>query len=228
MSVDLDPFELMRRLRGVPVEPIVEALREIHQQGRPDSERLRELLHLAKAATVVSGQKRGAGAVASTPDYESVRRHFVRHSERVREQAILAERLLDGLAGSETRHKPGILQHEVRVRCSPGSTSAARFVVVNCLDTAVDLQFVPAHLHRVSIEQGAAIDLAFNPASPHLEPGAEQVVQLLVTLAGSHDLPAVVELGVDVRGAGQLLLKQWVRIEIQQEAPGGQPGSDRI
>ena len=153
---------------------------------------------------------------STSPDYEAARRHFVRHSERLREQAILAERLLDGLAGHAHQTTPVALQQELRVLCGPEDSSAARFVVANCLDRTVDVRFRPGQIHGLPPDQAASIGLWFDPEQPRLEPGAEQEVKLRVELANSDGLPDVLELGVDVLGNEQMLLKLWVRIERRQ------------
>jgi hypothetical protein len=214
---DLDPFEVVRRLGHAPLGPLVDALRQIHHRGKVEPNNLKELLGSNEAA--FAGPKPPSAPTQSTsPDYEAARRHFVRHSVRLREQAILAERLLEGLAGPAKQTPPGALQHELRIQCARGATSGARFIVVNCLDRAVDVHFRPGRVHAVSPEQAAAIRLSFTPEQPRLESGAEQEVQLLVEVGGNEGLPDALELGVDVLGHEQLLLKLWVRIELH---PGG-------
>ena len=212
---DLDPFELVRRLRHAPLGPLVAALRKIHDGGHVDLNNLEELLGSRAAAP--APQQPSRTAKSTSTDYEAARRHFVRHSERLREQAILAERLLDGWAG-QANQPPVVLQQELRVQCAPGATSGARFVVVNCLDQTVDVRFRPGHVHGVSAEQATSVHLSFTPEQPRLEPGAERDVQLLVEVDGSDGLPDVLELGVDISGNERMLLKLWVRIELR---PGG-------
>ena len=210
---DLDPFELVRRLRNAPLGPLVDALRQIHGRGPAAPASLGELLGSREAAP--PAPKPPASKASSSPDYEAARRHFVRHSERLREQAILAERLLDGLTGSASRTTPVILQQELRVSCTEAGTSRARFVVVNCLERTVDVRFRPGRVHGLSAEQSALIHVSFNPEQPRLEPGAEQEVALLIEVDDADGLADVLELGVDVWGNEQLLLKLWVRIELR-------------
>jgi hypothetical protein len=213
-----DPFDLLRRLGTVPIGPLVDTLRQLHQSGTGHSSNLEALLGTGSAATDRPAPPIPpvAPIAPASPDYEAARKHFVRHSERLREQALLAERLLDGLAG-QVRRTPAVLQHELRVQCPPRGTSAARFVVVNCLEQPVDVHFRTGRFHGLSAEQAATIHLSFSPAQPHLEPGAEKEVQLQVDLQGSGRLPDVLEVGVDVLGGEEMLLKIWARIELRQE-----------
>jgi hypothetical protein len=210
---DLDPFELVRRLRDAPLGPLVDALRHIHGRGTADPASLDDLLRSRE--TTPSAPEQPGGTASNSPDYEAARRHFVRHSERLREQAILAERLLDGLTGSANRTTPVILQQELRVPCTEAGTSRARFVVVNSLERTVDVHFRPGRVHGLSGEQAALIHFSFDPEQPRLEPGAEQEVALLVGIDDADGLADVLELGVDVWGNEQLLFKLWVRIELR-------------
>jgi hypothetical protein len=210
----LDPFELVQRLGRAPLEPLVDALRQVHIRGTVDATSLEALFGRGEAAPVVPSASHSAHT-SSLPDYEQARRHFVRHSERLREQAILAEKLLDGLAGRTAVAPPVILQHEVRVQCAPGGTSAARFVVVNCLKQQVDVRFQSRHVHGLPAEEAESVRLSFNPDHPRLERGAELEVQLLVSLSDTARLPHELEIGVDVCGNELTLLKLWVRIEVR-------------
>jgi len=119
------------------------------------------------------------------------------------------------LTGSANRTTPVILQQELRVPCTEAGTSRARFVVVNGLERTVDVRFRPGRVHGLSGEQSALIHLSFDPEQPRLEPGAEQEVALLVGIDDADGLADVLELGVDVWGNEQLLLKLWVRIELR-------------
>lgn len=209
-----DPFDLVKRLGNVPLGPLVEALRQMHRGGAVNAPNLEELLG-TRIAAPIEPQPSIPTAAPKSPDYEAARKHFVQHSERLREQAMLAERLLDGLAG-QTARAPTVLQHELRIQCAPGAASAARFVVVNCLPQPVEVLFRPGRFHGLSTEQASSLRMSFSPAQPRLEPGAEQEVQLLIDLAGSYGLPDVIEVGVDVLGDEQMLLKLWARIELRQ------------
>ena len=212
-----DPFDLVRRLGTLPLGPLVDALRQLHSTDTGHPSKLETLLAARAEPEPHDPTPPPIPAAArSAPDYEAARKHFVRHSEKLREQAILAERLLDGLAGQSVR-TPSPLQHELRVQCARRATSAARFIVVNCLDNAVDVHFRPGPFHGLSSEQAASIHLSFSPAQPRLEPGAQQEMQLFVDLRDADGLPDVLEVGVDVLGGEQLLLKLWARIELRQE-----------
>ena len=214
---DLDPFEVVRRLRNAPLGPVVEALRRIHDRGKVEPTNLEELLGW-KAAATEEPQQPPRTARSLSPDYEAARRHFVQHSVRLREQAILAEKLLDGLAAhAATPTMPVALTQELRIQCAPGSTSRARFIVANCFERTIDVRFHPGRIHGISPAQAAAVRLSFTPEQPRLEAGSEQQVQLLVEVDDG-DLPDVLELGVNVSGDEQILLKLWVRIELR---PGG-------
>jgi hypothetical protein len=214
---DLDPFDLVRRLANVPVVPLVNALRQLHDRGITGLPSVDELL----GPEVTASEEKPPAALpkASSPDYEAARRHFVRHSEQVREQAMLAERLLDGLAGPLNSTVPVVLQRELRVQCPLGASSGARFVVVNRLEHSIHVRFRPGRVHGLSEEQSAGIHLSFTPGPP-LEPGAEREVQLRVQVDGGQRLPDVLDIGVDVMGDEQMLLKLWVRIELCQGGVG--------
>jgi hypothetical protein len=211
----LDPLELVRRLGRAPLGPLVDALRRIHEQGTPDTRRLWDLVAERERATAVPSLNADQAPTPSLPDYEAARRHFIRHSERLREQAILTEKLLDGLAKQLETSTPAVLQEELRIQCLPGQSSSARFIVVNCLPRAVDVQFRPGHVHGAPLDTPAAVRVAFDPETPRLEPGAERLVRITVHPRDGGDLPNPLEFGVDVLGAEQLLLKLWVRVELR-------------
>jgi hypothetical protein len=213
------PFDLLRRLADAPLDPLVDALRALHAKGSADVNELSALLvPRGDGGPPESSGNRGvppavSGAGAPT-EYEAARRHFIRHSEKLREQAQLADRLLDGFARSNHTIHPRIRQHELRLRCAVGGTSGARFVVANSLGRAATVRFRAGRVHAASPEQAAAVHLTFDPGSPRLEPGEEREVQLSVELAAVTELPAVLEAGVDVLADEQLLLKMWVRIDV--------------
>ena len=153
-------------------------------------------------------------ATPASPDYEAARQHFVRHSEKLREQAILAEKLLDGLSRNASPTNPVILQQELRLRCAPGATSKTRFIVVNCLARTADVHFRTGHVHGLSAEVSASVRIEFDPECPRLGAGAEQEVEMLVGVAPGDGLPDTLEFGVDVLCEEQLLLKLWVRVAL--------------
>jgi hypothetical protein len=206
------PLDFLKRLGDVPLEPLVEKLRELHEQGHADATHLQALLALPE------GPSRTAVAAAVptpvSPDYEDARRHFIEHSQRLREQALLAERLLGSLARRDTASTPAPLQRELRIECARRSTSAARFEIVNCLDHAVDVRFRVGHLHGVAapLPDGA---VSFDPIAPRLESGAEQAVRLAVDLGEYRDGADAFEFGVDVLGGDRVFSKLWVRIQVR-------------
>ncbi len=218
MSIGLDPFDLIKRLGDVPLGSLVKVLRDLHHHGTPDSDTLRKLLGSRQSTAETPKPTVPVAIAAPSSDYEAARRHFVQHSQRLREQAILTDKLLDGFAAHADHAKPAILQHELRVQCAPGTTSGARFVVVNCLDRTANVRFRPGRVHSLSIETAEDIHLSFRPCELRLEPEGECEVQLLITLPARDDLPSAFDLGVDVLGNEQVLLKQWVHIEVH---PGG-------
>ena len=209
----LDPFDLVRRLGSAPLGPLVKTLRTIHAGGNGDATRLEALLDAGNATPPAPVPP--TDTPTTTASYEAARKHFVRHAERLREQALLTERLLDGLSG-EARRTPAILQQELRVQCRPGATSAGRFIVANCLAQPVDVRFRTGHFHRLSPGQAASAHLSFSPSAPRLEPSTEQEIDVQVDLRATDDLPEFLEVGVDVLGGDELLLKLWVRIEVRQ------------
>jgi hypothetical protein len=211
----LNPFDLVARLRNAPLEPLVETLRQLHDRGAVDPPSLEHVLGLSDGAPE-SPRPATVAAKPSGSNYEAARRHFVQYSERLREQAMLTEHLLDGLTGHASRTALMLLQHQLRVQCGPGETSAARFVVVNGLDQPADVRFRPGRVHGLSTEQAASVHISFEPDHPHLQAGAEREVQLQVDLRDADGLPDALELGVDVLGNEHMLLKLWVRIELRR------------
>jgi hypothetical protein len=213
---DIDPFELIRRIGRAPLGPLVAALRELHE-GADTPAVLQALTSLRDSPLRPGADVAAIGPARRAPDYETARRHFVQHATRLREQTILAERLLDGLVGSVAQAHPARLPEDVIVRCAPGSTSRARFVVANHFGQSLSVRLVPGRLHGLSAPQAAAVQIGFEPEQLQLSPGAEREVEISIEVKPDEALPDVIELGVDVLGNEQVLLKQWVRIATHPE-----------
>jgi hypothetical protein len=209
LSDTTDPFALVRRLSEVPLAPLVDVLRRVHNDGASTPAAIWELLGRDCPVPAPAGETANATPPVAAPDYEAAREHFVRHSERLREQAALAERLLDGLVrNSAARAAP--LQHELRVAAAAGTTVTANFLVVNSVDRPTEVRFQRGRVHGLSVAAAATVVVTFNPEQPHLAAGAEQVVELRIELPDASVLPNPLEFGVDVLGDNLLLFKLWV------------------
>ena len=211
----LDPFDLIKRLSSVPMGPLVDTLRQIHHRGSPDAEDLRRLMAAPDTSRAPEAQVTSPSANGSSADgYETARQHFVRHSERLREQAMLAERLLDRLSASKAALPP--LRQELHIDCAPGGRSEAPFVVANGLRDAADVHFRPGRVH--GLPHGTEpFAVRFDPERIRLEPGAERTVQLSLELPRTEQLPAQLECGVDVLGGEHVLLKLWIQVHVVAE-----------
>ena len=220
MIVPLAAFELLERLKTLPLDPLVDALRDLHERGAtgvalPAEPRLtgdgpggafRPLASLADALAPVVG-----GTPADAPrgaDYETARRHFVRHSQRLREQAMLAERLLDGLVRHE-QQTPAPLQRELHVMCPAGASVLAPFIVVNALERDVTVTFRIGRLHG---PERVAMRVSIDPPSLGLPRGDEATMAAVVSVPGDARVGMQGELGVDVLGDERLLMKLWLQI----------------
>ena len=213
----VDPFELVKRLGDAPLASLVDALRRVHADETGGQRALLDLI-VERTAAQRSAPPTAAAPSSSSPDYEAARQLFVRHATKLREQAILADKLLDGYTRQASAPVAQQLHRELRIRCSPGYASTARFVVINCLTRAVDLHFRVGHVHGVLPAASALVRVEFDPAQPRLEPGAECDVRIRVELPEDCGLPDPFELGVDVLGDELLLVKLWVHV---QQRPGG-------
>ena len=212
--VSLDPFDLVRRLGHAPLDPLVDALRTLHARGGGGgAKELWELLGSRDAAP--AGRAPGPPSTTPSADYETARRHFVRHSERLREQAILAERLLDRLAGTSGQEHRSVLQQTVRIQSAPGQRSGARFVVVNGLDREAHVRFIAGQVHGLSRDESSSVRITFDPAEPRIEPGGERDVQIVVDVPEGMAGREFLEFGVDVISDEQRLLKLWVRVDLR-------------
>jgi hypothetical protein len=212
--VSLDPFDLVQRLGHIPVDPLVEALRRLHARGGGGAKELSDLL--ASYEKKPSGAAAGAAGPTRSPDYEAARRHFVRHSERLREQAILAERLLDRLAGPEEEEPRTPLQQTLRIQAAPGDTSGARFIVANARDRVAHVRFITGHVHGLTREESSSMRITFEPDQPRLDPGGELEVRVAVDVPAGLADREFLEFGVDVMSDEQRLLKLWVRVELRE------------
>jgi len=220
--VPLAAFELLERLKTLPLDPLVDALRDLHDRGAA-----------GVAFPAQPGRSADGPAAASTPlasiadalapvvggmpadgprgaDYETARRHFVRHSQRLREQAMLAERLLDGLVRHE-QQTPAPLHRELRVMCAAGASVRAPFIVVNALERDVTVTFRIGRLHGA---ERIPIRVSVDPPSLALPRGDEGTVAAVVSVPADAQVGMPGELGVDVLGDERLLMKLWLQIVV--------------
>jgi hypothetical protein len=219
--VPLAAFELLERLKTLPLDPLVEALRDLHERGATGvafpAQPPRSAGGPAGASTALASIADALAPVAARPpdaprgaDYETARRHFVRHSQRLREQATLAERLLDGLVRHE-QQTPAPLQRELCVTCPAGGSSRAPFIVVNALERDVTVAFRIGRLHGPA---RVAMRVSVDPPSLALPRGDEARVAAVVGVPGDARVGMQAELGVDVLGDERLLMKLWLQIAV--------------
>jgi hypothetical protein len=148
--------------------------------------------------------------------YETARRHFVQHAEKLREQAILAEKLLAGLV--ESRDEPSTpLRQEMRMQAAAGTTSYARFIIVNRLERTAQTLVRLHRIHGLPDAASSRLGVEFEPSRCALEPGEEREVIVSVCVPDAADLPDLIRLDVDVLDGSQLLYKLWVSVDLQGE-----------
>jgi hypothetical protein len=219
-------IELLKRLGSLQRDPLVAALRDLHTRGEAGAWHLHQLLVSARpvpSRSIAAPDQRTPIERTRGVDYERARRHFVDHSRRLREQAILAERLLEAFVRRQDTTPPSALQHELRMMCARGSTASADFIVVNREASAMDVRFDAARSRGrdadgTEIEDGIRIAsaLSFDPATVHLLPGQEAVVRLSLDLRGDVGRAHTLDVAVDVRGGDRLLLRLWIHVQVTE------------
>ena len=217
-------IELINQLGRVPQQPLLDALRRIHEGGGGDLSSVLGLLESdGDTANGRPAPKREPVMVASAPprakhsadpDYESLRRQVVRREKTQRREAMLVDQLLEHWMRDKGSRR-GPLQQEIRVQCEAGSNSGARFVLVNSLGRSADIDFNVGHVHELSLERQDAVSIRFDPERARLGANEERLVSMTVQVRDVEGLPDALECGVDVRGGGQNILKLWVRIEVR-------------
>jgi hypothetical protein len=216
------PFQLLKRLGSLPVDPLVDALRELHQRGMTDSKQLQELISGGDVKPSSSDPpviSVAPAAPSPAGNYEAARRHFVDHARRLREQAMLTERLLANFARRQGVTLPAPVVHELSIVCAPGSQGSTRFVLVNTFDRTIAVHFRVERSHGIS-PVALSDKVSFDPPNPRLEPGREKTVRLCVDLQQWTPATDALEFAVDALSDDRLLLKLWVRVQIpgQEEA----------
>jgi len=212
-------FQLLKRLGSAPLDPLVEALRDLHQRGSADSKQLQELLsggdvQLPAAESTIPAMARAPRA--NSANYESARRHFVEHAQRLREQAILTERLLDGLSGHHGAAAAALPVRELNVPCARGGEASVCFALVNTFDHAIDVQFRTKH-GNTPLPIPVNDVMSFQPPNPRLEPGQDEIVRLSVDVRQWTPAVPAFDIVVDVLGNERLLLRLVVRVQIVGE-----------
>jgi hypothetical protein len=215
----LGHLELLRRLGAAPLEPLVDVLRDLHQRGATDSKELQALLAPSESLVPAAPADPPAIEMLRQPDhenYEAARKHFVQHAERLREQALLAERLLEGFARTEAANGRSPLHRELTLACVRGGTSGTRFIVGNSLRQPVTVGFHVGRIHGYERPSASEI-VTFDPPAPRLSVGDEQVVRVVVDLR-QHDIAGdAFEFGVDVLGDERLLVRLWIRVRVTDQ-----------
>jgi hypothetical protein len=217
--VAFDPFEMIDKLRHADIDPLVETLRRIHREGRPNISSLDQLLQMKPGPESSDPQENQASTGPSIPDdgrYEELRRHCVPYAERLREQSILTDKLLKGFVADAGAETPAVLQQEIRIQAFAGTQSGGRFIIVNSLGKPTDVRFRQCRIHGLPPERESRVRIRFLPESPHLEPGEERPIQVTVDLESHDTLPDKVEASIDIYGGDLLLLKLWIPIEIRR------------
>lgn len=193
-----------------------------------------ELLRRASAAALATPPAQHPAASPAIPPspprerrYERLQRHFAEHESELRRHAHLTDRIVGQLARGElavgaTDAAP--LQQEVRLLCTTGGTSAARFVLCNELgrDALVDLVARP--LRDAALVDG--LEVACAPAQVELAAGAEIVARVRVDLMRCPAACAgrTLELLVDAVVDGTVVQKIWVELVVRA-APSDDAGA---
>jgi hypothetical protein len=218
-------IDLLTRLGKAPLDPLVEALRDLHVRGPEAAGKLQQLLSSLHVPAAAPAEEHPIDTVpaARTADYETARRHFVDHGRRLREQALLAERLLEAFVRRQSSASPLSLRDELPLTCVRGGTAAIDFIVVNREPGRMRVRFDlgAARPEVASFDLRAC--LSFDPPAPCLQPGAEVIVRCVLDLR-SCALPAGdFDVDVDVRGDDRLLVKLWLHLHVTEEVTHGQP-----
>jgi len=211
-------IDLLRRLGRVPLDPLVDALRDLHARGEAGSENLRALLTAPRRGPA-NAEEPPTADVTGRPielshkiDYETARQHFADHGRRLREQAILAERLLGSFVERQSSASSTSLQHELTVTGPAGSVASTRFVAVNREGRPIEVRFVPDGSCRDGEATDIASRLSFAPPTPRLFPDEEVVVTVSVDMSSVSGPRHTV--GVDVRADDRLLVRLWVSLQV--------------
>jgi hypothetical protein len=219
-------IDLLKRLGSAPLGPLVEALRDLHERGPASVQRLDSLLFSPRSSPASAAPDPSRPPIEPAPevDYETARRHFADHGRRLREQAILADHLLERFVRPQSMAPPTSLQQQLAVTCARGSTTSTRFVVVNREEREMTVRFDASQC--LGIPAPADTDLraclSFDPPTPRLRAGEETVVRLSLDLTSYEGRGGVIELGVDVRNEQRLLVRLWIRVEVtEREAANG-------
>jgi len=185
---------------------------------------LLELLQRASSATLAAPTSRAVAASErsslSSPGrrYESLQRHFGEHETELRRHARLTDRIIAQLARGELATgaaEPAPLQQEIRVLCTAGATSAARFLLCNELGYDALVMLEPRALRDAALLDGLVV--ACEPAQVELTAGAEIAARVRVDLARCPSSYAgrTLELLIDARVDGQVVQKIWVELVVR-------------
>lgn len=223
MNTYLASLDLLQHLSTVPLAPLVEALRELHHLGAADPERIRSLLAAPAAPGVrppaaPPAVRLPSGPSSDRPDYERARKHFVEHAQRLREQAILAEKLLAGFVGEQTAAAD--LRRELTLPASDGPVRTLQFVLVNTLPRAMAITFRVRAARDAEGRNAWRHGLAFEPAAPHLAAGEEVVVRLQLDTrrVPLPERPDTVI--VDVFGNDRPVVSLWISVAPEEHGHG--------
>jgi hypothetical protein len=131
-------------------------------------------------------------------------------------RARYGERSAENRAGSQReahdRKQWPVLQQELRLLCSGGSTGG-KFVVVNEKDSPGEFVFECMRPIGVSPESWSAIDISLDTDRLELAPGGHGIVSIRIVLNDYAPAADSLEFCLDIRDmAGNLVSKLWVEV----------------
>lgn len=204
-----DLADLLSRLASQPPERVAQALVREKARGLPP--------RLTPASPTPD---------PGAPLYQKARDHFARHEQRLREEAAVTDRLLDGLrqqhpAPSVPAAPP---QLSLDLRGSPHTPATGRFVVSNDLRRPARLSFRPSEATLSGTDRALWVPLTLDPPRPTLGPGARQTLTLRIDPTPLGGAPGQqVSLDLDVLADDTVVLKVWVTLTLDPPLPEATP-----
>jgi hypothetical protein len=193
----------LRRLRAIPEDRIVTELKKIHAR-RTTAERPANAVPLP--------------APGSETRYERARRLFADEEKRLRQQALLTERVVDELRARDgSAAAPRGSQETLLLRAAVGRPAIGRFRLANRFARRMHVELSASGLGRRDGTGDVLGAVIITPSEIALDPGADHVVRVAIEPdVGGPPLGAgtSVEAEVVARADGAAVHRLWVEVEI--------------